>query len=197
MIKQKLIELVQYSSQMVVSNTDYSFQLIDAYMSTIYAELVSSAFERSDNTRFFTKDYTLPVVLDATKNVYYSLYPTDVVYVNDAAGPARFISPSQDRSLVFIPINDEDYELSQNLNCNLLDLKIKYIAGRDRIEYHNIPADLVAAGVLSRIAVSWDSYLYTDNIYMPNDIQKTFVEQAVMYFNGSTGIRSEEIKKER
>lgn len=197
MTKQELIETVQISQQAVVNNVDYSYQIIDRIMSTIYAEFVSSYFKRENNTRYFTKDYTLNVLLDSNKNVYYSLYPTKVLYVNDAAGAARFIRPKEDQTLIFVPILDEEYELCKNLSCSTIDKKIKYISGLDRIEYINITQDLVNAGVLSRLVLSWDSYLDNDIIYLPSSIEKTFIQQAIAIYNGSAGIKIDETKKER
>ncbi len=189
MNKEELIEIVRLRVKPVVDETDYTNEAwIEKVMTLVYAEMVSAYDFDLENSRYFTKDYEVAVLQDSVTDFYYSAFPAKIIYVQDAAGAVRFISPKKQKGLVFVPIMDTDLELIQELNTNIVDTKIKYTVGRDKIRYDGITSDLITSGVLIRLVVAFDAYEYTDEIYIPSDQQKTFIDQIILFIGGDRDV---------
>jgi len=189
MTKEQLIEIVKLRIKPIVDETSFAHEAwVEKIMSTVYSELIANYDFNYDNGRYFTKDYELTISQDPTTLIYYSEYPASVIHISDAAGAVRFISPKQDRSLQFVPVLDTDFELMQNLNTHLYDDKIKYISGRSSIQYQGLTDDIIAAGVIARLIISFDEYEYSDEIFIPGEKQKTFIDQAVIFLAGENEV---------
>lgn len=184
MIKEKLIEIVRLRVKPVVDETSLIHEAyVEKVMSTLYAQMVQAYVSKNTrgNTRYFTKDFELAVSQNAITDIYFSEYGVQVISVNDAAGAARFVTTKKDRGLVFAPIMDVDLELIQSLQSYQVDTKAKYISGRDYIQYDGIPPDVVTEGVLARLLLSFDAFDYNDDIFIPEELQKTFIDETVKF----------------
>ena len=189
MTKAELIEIIRLRVKPVVDETSFTHEnWVNKILSTVYAEMISAYDFNESNSRYFTKDYELTISQDPTTLIYYSTYPGNVIFINDAAGAARFILPKQQTSLAFVPVLDTELELMQNLNTFKYDNKIKYVSGRDRIEYYGLTDDLITEGVLGRFVIGFDEYDYTDQIFIPEEKQKTFIDQAVIFLTGEEDV---------
>jgi hypothetical protein len=139
----------------------------------------------------YTKRYggttAVTVALDAIAGVYYSNYPEKVVNFPDKSSGVRRVTTRVQGGFVFFPLDERELEfIGSGSNVATVNSKIGYIPTRERIEYYNISAAIVAAGVRMDLVIPFSKYAETDDVYIPevkDDDGKTF-DNLVLEFLG-------------
>jgi len=156
-------------------------KIIDAAIEKALAEFYNIVFLRSPlELALYTKQfgYTTPlaVVQEAGTTLYYTEYPfmadgvtrVSTIPVPDKASGVRRISAIAQGGVSFYPMDAREMDLIMaGSYTDYVTSKFGYCARRTRIEYYNLSAAIIAAGVRCDLLIPFSKYEETDTVLVP------------------------------
>jgi hypothetical protein len=112
-----------------------------------------------------TKPYTLDILLDSTRNRYYSVLPVNILSITNNNG-IRMITPTQDEGVAFFPRWQTDTFLMDGLDVNQMAGLIYYTLEGKKI-YYSGDIDCHWKQVLAKLVLRFSEFEPTDDINVP------------------------------
>lgn len=177
MIKEEIRSVVWNLLPKYSQGTEYHKEVIDRAIEKVINQLYTETFLRDPlSIQRYTKRFgtitPITVSQDATAGIYYSNYPTGVQPVplpDKSAGVRRVTTPAQG-GIKFYPLDIREFELiTSGSYYSLASGIIGYVPTRERVEYYNMTAAIVATGVRMDLLVPFSDYAETDQILIPEN----------------------------
>ena len=109
----------------------------------------------------------IAVLYEATTHLYYSLLPTAIVPFRDRASGVRRISTVVQGGVSFYPMDSRESDLIQAGSFVDTVTAIIGYSVTDRIEYYNMTATVIAAGVRADLIVPFSVYTDSETVLLP------------------------------
>ena len=175
MIKSELRSTVLNRLQKYDKTARFHNRVIDANIEKVLNETYNALFLASPlSIQRFTKRYgyatPIAVSLEVATSLYYSTLPVTngiVPFPDKASGVRRISTPTQG-AIAFYPMDEREMDLIANGSYyDYVTSKVGYVVRQDRVEYHNMPASVIASGVRMDIVVPFSEYADTDIVLVP------------------------------
>jgi hypothetical protein len=167
-------------------------QLVEVALNGAYNQLMLDSVRQGYNDLdLHRKSYTgVAVTYDSTREIYYSLYPADIV---PGINRQRIVNAIIGNGLRLYPTNEETLLLKENLYCNTVDTNIQYVPKRDRVEYDNMEtmtdAEITDGStptpftttVRMDLIIQFKEYTATDDVLIPMGRDVDFKQWALDY----------------
>ena len=156
-------------------------KVIDAAIEKALAEFYNIVFLRSPlELERYTKQFgytsSLAVVQEAGTTLYYTEYPfmadgvtrVSTIPIPDKASGVRRISTIAQGGVSFYPMDSREMDLIMaGTYTDFVTSKFGYVPRRTRIEYYNLSAAIIAAGVRVDLLIPFSKYEETDTVLVP------------------------------
>jgi hypothetical protein len=181
MIKAELRSLIAGLVPRFEETVRYHPRFLDAAIEKALSEFYNLIFLRNPlELQLYTKQfgYTVPITinLEAGTGLRYANYPlmadgvTNVTTISipDKASGCRRISTIAQGGITFYPIDAREMDLlGEGCYTDTITAKIGYCARRDRIEFYNMSAAVIASGCRMDLLVPFSKYEETDTVLVP------------------------------
>jgi hypothetical protein len=188
MIKSEIRSLIKNSLPKFDSDAKFHNRYLDAVIEKVLSEMYWEVWSVSPLAlQGYCKRYggttAIAVAQDLNANIYYSNYPARYIPFSDKASGVRRITTRQQGGFTFFPMDEREVELvNSGSYVNTVSDKIGYVVTPERIEYWNMSAAVVAAGVRMDIVIPFSVYADSDNVVVPeisSEAGETFVERVI------------------
>ena len=187
MIKQEIRSLVVNYLSKYIEVEKYHPRFIDAAIETVRNQMLWELFAVNPLAiqRFVKRyGYTTPIAVayEAATHLYYSTLPAQIVPFMDKASGIRRISTIIQGSISFLPMDSREMDLVMGgTYVDAVTSRIGYVV-TDRVEYYNISAAVVAAGVRMDCIVPFSVYTDNETVLLPEfkDQQDNAFEDRVL-----------------
>lgn len=173
MIKSEIRSLVYNALPRIDKTAKYHDRVIDANIEKVLNEMYLEMFALSPHSlqRFIVRYGTttaITVLLDGTTGVYYSNLPAAIVPVPDKASGVRRVSTMAQGEMMFYPMDRREHDLIRSgtyfATANNL---IGYSVNQTRVEYYDMTAAVITAGVIMDLLIPFSVYADTDTVLIP------------------------------
>jgi len=189
----ELIELVQYSLLGIPTIDDRSKheEVIRATVGRAYNQMIGSLIQKGyKNLSLFTKLYkNVEVVKDTDLGTYYSLLPVDISFLPDIKSGVRSVSPVNDSTSEFMPLNREKISIIFNADKNGIDTSIGYLVGINEnseisIEYFGMNDNNVINPVKMYLIRPFEDYDDMEDVHIPVGEDQALIALTIKILSG-------------
>ena len=135
---------------------------------------------RSGNLTPFRKNYTIEIQKDSD-DIYYSDLPIGTLSIKDNL----LIYTKNKKDIDFIPIEDGELAVFNNLDVSLISSTILYEINGRKIYYYNIGDEFNETQVRASIVPDISELPITDDVYVPMNLDEVLIETAVNFLSGT------------
>lgn len=196
MRKNELIALIQHN----LAGGDMVADLEARYHENIiakYAEMaMSGILEQVQKQTIHYKDWgqldsytktfvAQPILLDSTRDEYYSVLPARVVNLYRNRG-VRFVSYNKDQSTKFLYRDNNSTDVYSELEVSLVDNRPTFYVEKGKVFYDKISdkEELIAAGALMKLIVPFGDLDDEDDVGIPAGQEPLLVEMILKLMKG-------------
>ena len=189
MIKQEVRSVLRNVLPRVDRVNAYHDRILDACIEKALAQMYDDVWKASPlNLQRYCKEYgyttPIPVSVETTTGMYYSDLPESILPFQDKASGVRRISIPIQGALSFIPMDPREMDLvASGSYFSVVTSKVGYVVRPTRVEYYNIPVDIIASGVRMDLIIPFSKYDEGDIVLIPevSDLRtnETFVDRCL------------------
>lgn len=170
------------------SDNKYHPRFLDAVIEKVLSEMYWEVWSQDPLVlQRFCKRYggttAVAVLQDNIANVYYSNYPARFIPFPDKASGVRRVTTVSQAGFTFFPMDEREVELvNSGSYVNTVSDKIGYVVTPERVEYWNMSAAIVTAGVRMDIMIPFSVYADSDDVVVPeisSDAGETFIDRVL------------------
>ena len=148
----------------------------------VYSQLMSRiSDDLIGDLDLFSKEYTSQTVtLDATKNLYYTTLPANIIPIPGITSGVRHINTNQGFDLDFVPITEMEMNYMGGSVTQLMDTTIGYWLQGTKIWYdESMTVAIAAAGVRVLLIPRFSEYSRDDVVNIPGCTDLDFIGQVI------------------
>lgn len=174
MTKSEIRSLVKNILGNVDKTNRYHPEVIDATIERAFNQAYSDIFMRNpqdlDN---YTKSYgadgtAIPVAEDGNTGIDTLTIPADYIPLPDKASGVRGVYTITTGGKLFYPMTATEFDLiTRNTHTSNVSAEIGYVVRGGKLEFWNMDATTLAAGVRMEILIPFRTYADTDDVLMP------------------------------
>lgn len=178
MVKAEIRSLITNLLPKYDKTNKYHPSVVNAAIERVLIEMYQEVFyENPLALQRFTKPYGYTVALavssEASTGLYYTTLPAKVVPFKDKSSGVRRISTPVQGAFTFFPTDQREMDYLQNgSNADTVTSKIGYVVTPTRVEYYNISGAVRTSGVRMDIVIPFSTYLDTDEVLIPESLNK-------------------------
>ena len=125
----------------------------------------------------------VPVLLDATKNKYYSELPCSIIPIDKVGSGIIEIGTEEGFGHDFVPMYLQEARMTYMLEVDSMTTEIPYVLTGERVYYMSMTNAIATAGVRMTLVQQWSEYGLDENIPMPAGQSQRFIETVLNVLN--------------
>ena len=178
MLKKEIRSLIASLLPKYDKTGKYHSRFVDAAIERVLIEMYQEVFYESPLAlQRFTKPYgystALAVNSEASTGLYYTTLPVSFVPFKDKSSGVRRVSTPVQGAFTFFPTDQREMDYLQNgSNADSVTAKIGYVVTPTRVEYYNMSGTVLTSGVRMDIVIPFSTYLDTDEVLIPESLNK-------------------------
>lgn len=148
----------------------------------VYSQLMSRISDSLiGDLDLYSKEYTAQsVILDATKNLYYSTLPAEIVPIPGISSGLRHINTNQGLDLDFVPITELEMYYADASVTQTTDTTIGYWLQGTKIWYdESMTPAIAAAGVRIILIPRFSEFGRAETVNIPGCLDLDFIGQVI------------------
>lgn len=173
MTKQEIISYVKGFVPREDSTQRWHTRFVTAVIERVLIEMYADLYKINPSlVDLYTKQYGVTTAItirtEAISGLIYSTLPVNIVNLPCKASGVRHIYPLLNTGNVFQPMDAREADLIFNTDVATVTKKIGYRVRQDsRVEYYNMNATILAAGVRMDLLVPFSVYTDTEVVLIP------------------------------
>lgn len=182
MSSQEVVDLIKNLLAPVDKTGRFHSEQIRAVCDLVYAQLMSSMTDvLFDSIDLYTKEYTSQTVsLDATRNLYYSTIPVDIVSIPGVCSGLLRVNSNQGQDIDYVPTTEMEWSYMAGTPVQTTDTTIGYWLQGSKIWFdESMTSDIASVGVRMVLLPKFKEFERTDKINIPGASDFQFIQQVI------------------